>query len=340
MSRIALVLPLIALVGCATAQSAEVHAPAEAVPVTLAPVVTAPIARPVRGVGRVRAADEVALSFPFGGVVQSVRVDAGDRVHAGQILAVLDDSAARAQLAAADSAVDKARRDAERAAILEGTAASRQQREDAETGLAVAEAQARAASFQARRQAIVAPGDGIVLDVLIDADGTVAAGMPAIRFAGDGAYEMAITLASVDAVAVAAGDPASIELDAWPGEVLTGTVERRTGGAGPLGGWTVEILVDPGDHALASGLLGAATVTPTARDWTTIPLEAVAEADGDAGAVYMVVDGAARRVPIGIAFVAGDRVAVKSGLDGVDQVVADGLPFISEGALVAVGGAR
>lgn len=334
---------LLLLAGCATARSEEASplVEPEAVAVTLAPVVQEALARPVRGVGRVKAADEVVLSFPFGGVVEAVRVEAGDRVKKGQILAVLDDDAARAQLAVAESALEKARRDAKRAEVLEGTAASRQQREDAATGLAVAEAQASAAAFQARRSAIAAPGDGIVLDVSIDPDGTVAAGMPAIVFAGEGAWEMEITLASVDAVDVAAGDPASVELDAWPGEALDGSVARKTGGAGPLGGWTVEIGLDGSEKALASGLLGAATVTPEPRTWTTVPLEAIAEADGSEGAVYTVTpEGQARRVPVTIAFVEDGRVAIRSGLDGVDQVVTDGLPFVSEGSRVAVGGVR
>jgi hypothetical protein len=40
-------------------------------------------------------------------------------------------------------------------------------------------------------------------------------------------------------------------------------------------------------------------------------------------------DGAPRRHDVRVAFLAGDRVAVASGLDGVERVVTDGAPYLT-----------
>lgn len=334
---------LVVAAGCADAHSKESPpaVEAEVVPIRVVPVAQEDVVRPVHGVGRVRAATEVALSFPFGGVVDDVRVVAGQAVRRGQILAVLDDDAARAQLAAAESGLDKARRDAERATALEGTAVGRQQREDAATGVEVARANVDAAAFQARRQALVAPTDGVIVAVQIDEQAAVGAGMPAILFAG-GAHQVELSVASVDAVGLAVGDPATVRVDAWPGVAFGGRVIERAGGAGAFGGWRVTVALDAAPRPLASGLVASVDVTPAASRWTTVPLDALAEADGARGAVYTLRDDSTvRRVEVDVAFVQDGTVAVSRGLEDVGLVVTAGLPWLSEGARVRiVGGAK
>lgn len=327
------VLPVLALAACAQASPLPSHAPA-AIPVGLATVEPAILAPAVHGAGRLQAADEVVLSFPFGGVVDRIEVRAGDAVRRGQILAVLDADPARARLAQATSAHDKALRDSARVAALDATV-PRQVVEDAATGLQIAEATLRAAEFEVRRSVLVAPADGVVLGRFAEPDQTVGAGMPVVRVATAGGFELVGTVPAADALRVAPGTAASVSLAAFPGRTFAGEVVERTGGAGGLGTFGVTVALADPDVELKSGLLGSFDLRPPGQVHRVVPLSAVAEADGAAAVVYAVEDGVARRVPVEIALVDGDRVALR-GAEDLERVVAVGTAFVRDGAAVVV----
>lgn len=305
----------------------------EGVVVRTVPVAQEPIARPVHGAGRLQAAEEVTLSFPTGGIVRSVDVQAGDRVKRGQRLASLDATPASARLDGARSAVVKAERDYERAMSLEGTALARSQREDAATGLEIARANLSAAQFEVRHSALVAPADGVVISRFADADQTVGPGVPVFRIATDSAWELEITVPAADALRLDPGLAATVRLAAYGDTLFSGHVVRKAGGAGGLGTWHVTVALDPTDHPLASGLVGGADLSPESEVLPVVPLSALAEADGSRGAVYAVDgEGLARRVPVRVAFFSEDKVALvppvlqEEVIDIGTAFVRDGLP--------------
>jgi RND family efflux transporter MFP subunit len=321
-------------IGCADASALQEAASPEVVAVRTAPVAEAPVARPLHGSGRLRATTEATLSFPFGGVVADVVVSRGQVVHKGELLAVLDAAPARAQLAAATSAAQKAARDAARAEAL-GGAVSTAQQQDARTGLEVAQADLDAARFQARRSVLVAPADGTVLDVFVDDGQTAGAGQPVLRFAGAEGYEVELVLSAADALAAAPGTPAAATIRS-AGVALPGVVTERAGGAGPLGGFTVVVGLEATDAVLAPGLVATVDLAPAPSVRRTVPIEALAEADGSDGAVYVLDGDHVRRVPVTIAFLAGALVALDDGPPAGSEVVVEGVPFVVDGGAVVV----
>lgn len=328
---------LVVLAGCA-GSSAEVE-PDPRLVVRTVPVVLQPVPRPVHGAGRLASASEVTLSFPAGGVVRSVEVETGDRVERGQRVAVLDATPSLARLQGARSAAEKAARDFERATALEGTALSRQQREDAATGLEIAQANLSAAEFEVRHSALVAPADGVVLGRFADPDQTVGAGTPVVRLATDSPWEMEITVPAADALRVEPGLPATVHLAVYGDVPFAGHVVRRAGGAGGLGTWRVTIALDPTDRPLASGLVGGAELAPESEPVPVVPLSALAEGDGSRGAVYTVdPEGLARRVPVRVAFFSDDQVALVPPVQ-VGEVIDLGTAFVRDGVPVTVGAA-
>ncbi|HKW41771.1 MAG TPA: hypothetical protein VJN39_11035, partial [Gemmatimonadales bacterium] len=108
--------------------------------------------------------------------------------------------------------------------------------------------------------------------------------------------------------------------------------------ADPLTGtYRVEVTVPP--STLASGLIGEVEIRPAAvRPVTLVPIEAVLEADGAHATVFTVSadGGRAERRTVTIGFLAGDRVAVLSGLEGARAVVTDGGAYLDDGAAVRV----
>jgi RND family efflux transporter MFP subunit len=328
------VLLLLLATSCASSEAQRPVGPAPVVVRTVA-VTEASLPRPVHGAGRLQSADEVTLSFPAGGVVARVEVEAGERAERGQVLAILDAAPARSQLESAQSAVTKAERDLARTSALEGTALARAQREDAATGLEIARANLSAAEYAVRRSVLIAPADGVVVDRYVDPNQTVAPGAPVIRLATDSAWELPIVVPAADALRIEPGLDATVRLAAYGDAPFSGRVVRRAGGAGGLGNWTVTVALDPADRPLASGLVGSADLAPLAEALPVVPLSAIAEVDGSRAAIYAVEGGVARRLPVRIAFFADDQVALVPPVE-VAAVVESGTPFLRDGAPVRV----
>jgi len=95
----------------------------------------------------------------------------------------------------------------------------------------------------------------------------------------------------------------------------------------------------PAAAGLASGLVGRVDITPrAARRAAMVPVEAVLEADGSRASVFALSpDGRhALRRSVTVGFLAGDRVAVVSGLEGVTAVITDGGAYLDDGTAVRV----
>jgi multidrug efflux pump subunit AcrA (membrane-fusion protein) len=85
--------------------------------------------------------------------------------------------------------------------------------------------------------------------------------------------------------------------------------------------------------------VGTVEIRPRAGSVVTlVPVESVLEADGDAGAVYtLAADGLrAERHAVKIAFLAGERIAIRSGLEGVQTVITEGAARLGAGDRVEV----
>ena len=341
-ARLALVPLLSVLASCASDASGETPPPvaADVVPVRTAPVAESDVSEPIRATGVLAAKEEAQLSFKIPGVIARIYVDEGQAVRAGQLLATLDPAEIDAQVTRARTAAEKAERDLARArALYADSVATLEQLQDAGSGAQAAQAELRIAAFNRRHARIVAPAGGAVLRRVAEEGELASPGAPILTLSASGSGTvLRVGLADRDAVRVKRGDAATVTLDAFPGETFRGTVtEVAAASTAGTGTYEVEVTVDPAGKALASGLVGRVEIAPaSARRLPTVPLEAVIEADGDSAIVFALTpDGTkARRVPVTVAAILGSRVAVAGGLDGVTEVVTDGVAYLTDGAAV------
>lgn len=336
-------LPLLALAGCSVPDApAAQEAPVHQVAVRVAPVERGPLARPVHAAGRVGYSAETRLAFKVGGVVARIAVDEGDHVSKGQVLARLDPREIDAHLSEAESARTKAERDLERATLLnKDDVVTREVLENAATAAEVARAGAAAARFNRRFSEIRAPLSGVVLARLVEPGEVVGPGTPilVVGSAGTGRVVKA-GVADRDVVRLAVGDAADVDLDALPGVRLPGTVSEIAPAATPTTGlFEVEVRIDGAAPALAAGMIARAAIVPRATEpVTTVPLAALVDADGARGRVFALAADRRHVVPhvVDIAFLVGERVALRGGLDGVAQVVSDGAAYLDDRSVVKV----
>jgi RND family efflux transporter MFP subunit len=316
-----------------------------AAPVRVATVQQAPAAESLRAIGVLAPADEVRLGFKTGGVIQSIAVEQGAPVRKGQVLATLAQDEVAATVAGARALAEQSARDLERGrALFADEVATREQVETLETAHQVAQAQLRAALFNARHARIEAPADGIVLRRLAEPDEQVAPGQPVIVVGNTSAgWIVRASLADRDVVRVQTGDAAEVRLDAYPGRSFAARVVEIAAAADPqTGTYEMKVSVDPADARFVQGLVAKVTVAdPDAGTVAVVPVSSLLEADGGLATVFVVAQGeVARKVSVRTGRLLGERIEVVAGLDLGERVVTEGAAWLDDNQPVRVlGGA-
>ncbi|MFZ8983128.1 MAG: efflux RND transporter periplasmic adaptor subunit [Steroidobacteraceae bacterium] len=343
-SRPSLLLACLLLTACGEPVTVE-PAPSSEAPVRVTEARRESPEAGLRTIGVVAPAEEIRLSFKMAGVIASIRVVQGEQVVRGQALAELDLQEIQAGLDQARALAQKAQRDLERGeALFADEVATREQVEDLRTASEVARAQLQAAEFNARLARIEAPADGVILRKLAEQDELVAAGHPVLVLGNTASgWIVKASLSDRERMQVALGDGARIELDALPGRVLRGEVVELASAADPLTGtFEARIAIAAPVEGLVQGLTAKVSLEPAAGGGlvTTIPVEALLEADGRTAQVFIVARRedatVAERVEVRIGRLVRDRIEVLGGLSGGEQVVTEGASWLRDGQPVRV----
>lgn len=307
--------------------------------VRTAPVGKGPIEKPIRGTGVVLPKQTMDLSFKLGGVLQSVDVDDGQRVKKGQVLARIDPTEVAANVAQAQESLAKAERDAARTRKLhDGKVVTQSDLDNATTGVSIAKSASVAAGFNLRHTVLVAPADGWIDLRAAEPGEVVAPGRPVLRFSSESqGWLTKVSLVDRDALALTNGALAEITLDAAPTTVITGKVENVATAADPrTGTFAVEVRLDKSERPLRSGLTAKVRFPQKLAAPFVVPISALSSGDRDRAVVFAADGAVAKRVPVRVAFLDGDRAAIAEGLDGVSSVIVSGVADLREGAAIEV----
>lgn len=330
---------VLALAGCDTAPPDESPA---ATPVRVAAAVEGPAAPSIRTNGLLANENEIRLSFKVGGVIRQIGVTDGERVRKGEKLAEIEQAEINAQVEQARQAHDKAKRDFQRGERLHADQViSLEQLQDLKTQAAVAEAALRSAEFNHNYASIVAPHDGTVLRRLAEERELVAAGAPVfVLGALDEGFVVRAGLADREIVQVKVGDTAFVTLDALPGAKLAGKLTEVAGAADPASGmFGIEAALDATELPLKSGLVAKLIIVPSSAKAAArvyVPISSIVEGDGRKARVFVLDKEHARRRDVEVAFIAGEQVALASGVSAGEQVITDGSQYLEDGERVTI----
>jgi len=333
-AALALVTVLIAALSACTSRAHEQSAARTVVRVESA--TTGPAMPAITTTGVVANKDEMHLSFKVAGVIRSIHVEQGQRVHAGERLAEIEQTEINAQLAQARALADKAQRDLARGERLYADEViSLEQLQDLRTQADTARAQLAGVEFNHGYAVITAPADGVVLRKLAEQRELVPAGQAVLIVSSHGrGYVVRAALSDRELVALQLGDPAEVRLDAYPGQVLSGALSEIAGAADEHTGlFPVEVRLDSPPATLPSGLVAKLRLAPgagRAHTLTYVPVGAVVEGSGAAASVFVVEGGRARRRAVQVAFVDPRGVALAAGVRPGERVVTDGALYLED----------
>lgn len=309
--------------------------------VKVARVTTREMSIPVHSTGILSSSDELKLSFKTGGIISSIKVNEGEKVRKGQLLASLNPAEIDAAVNQARNAYEKALRDYKRAENLyRDSVATLELRQNAETALDVAKSTLSVAQFNLQHSSIVAPVNGIILKKLAKENELIASGYPVFLFGSEGKYWKVKTgLPDKDVIRISRGDSAVVRFDAYPSVKFRATVDQVGEMANPYTGtYDIELLVDGTGYRLASGFIAAADISPSDRHiFTMVPVGSIVGANGREGYVYVVNDSSiARKIKISIESIPGDIAAVKGIPEGTPEVISEGAAYLRDGMKVTV----
>ena len=284
-----------------------------------------------------------------GGQVVSVRVDAGDWVQQGQVLAVIDRSVQTQQAAAQAAQIEVARADASLAQsnldralqLVERGFISKAEvdrltatRDSAMARIKVAEAQLSELRARTARLNIIAPASGYVLERNVEPGQTVGAGSgPLFNIARGGEFEMLASVSETQLAGLSQGVTATV--------VPTGSDKSFEGQV-----WQLSPVIDPQNRQgtarialsyapeLRPGGFATARIASGTVQATILPESAVL-ADEEGSFVYVIDDeNKAVRTSVTTGMATPKGIAIIAGLTGSEQVVLRAGGFLSAGEVV------
>ncbi|KAB8196168.1 efflux RND transporter periplasmic adaptor subunit [Lysobacter maris] len=302
--------------------------------------------------GDVRAREESPLAFRVGGNLLERRVDVGDRVEAGQVLAVLDGDdyaaqarAAQAQLSAAQAELKRARDERARFTRLGAEQVVSRSAVDAQDAAAIAaqgqvdaaRANLQVANNQSAYTRLRAPAAGVIAARQAEAGQVVAAGQSVFVLAADGEREIAFAVPESAIATVAPGRPVLVELWSRPDKRWPGRVREVSPAADPASRtFAVRVTVDAPAGSLELGQSARVYLDGGREAELGVPLAAL-QKNGEGAAVFVVdpKDSTLRLRPVQAGAYGQDRVAVSGDIGASDWVVTAGGHLLREGLKVA-----
>ena len=320
----------------------------------LAVTLVAPIAtdwpRLIEASGGLYAWQEGVIAAETGGMrVVEVAVDVGDKVRRGQVLARLNDSTVKAEVAQQQArvaqiraALAEAQANGERARNVKNKGAMSEQQinqyliaeEAAKANLAAAEAALEMERIRLDQTRVLAVDDGVISVRSATLGTVVQAGTELFRMVRQGRVEWRAELTAEQLAQIRPGQEARVRLPG--GGIVTGKVRIQSPSLDANTRYGLVYVELPTDSPARPGMFAQGEIRIGASQALTLPESAVVLRDGSSF-VFEVLTGdrvAQRKVETGRR--GNGRVEVLSGLDTAARVVESGGAFLNDGDLVRV----
>jgi len=317
-------------------------------------------------VGSLRAKEQVDVAPKVGGRLVELRVDLGDAVKVGQLIARLEDGelsqqvrraeaalqVSRAAVAQREAELDNLKMEAERHQSLERDGIiSSQQSAQIQTQVRVGEAQVELSRAQMEESEatleelrirlsqtdIFAPISGVVARRYVDAGALLSANDPVVLIINLTRMVTVVNIPERQVFRVQVNDEAKVSVDALGGEETTGRVVRisplldaqtRTA--------AVEIEIPNPEGHLKGEMFARVDLNLTLqREAIFIPRQALVYRSAEPG-VFVVDSDVARFQPVRIGAADGDRIEAMEGLEPGQIIVTRGANLLQNGDRVQV----
>lgn len=331
-----------------TAQEEVAATPVLAVVMTRAQLSTLP--RRIPASGNIAPWQEASVGTEAEGLqLTAVKVNVGDRVRRGQVLAVFkpemvaaDLAEAQASVAQAQAQLMEAEADAERARGLDASGAMSAQQVNgyvvaartARARLDAAKAIAQRNRLRLAQTRVLAPSHGIITARTATVGAVMPGGQELFRLIKDGRLEWRATVAMSDMAQLVPGQVAEISVHGQPPlqgrlRIVAPSIDTQTHNG--------MVYVDlPANSQVRAGAFARGFFEVGEGQALTVPQQAVLLRDGFSYVMRLDPKAKVLMTKVSVGRRVGDRVEITSGLKASEPIVASGLSFLSEGDTVKV----
>ena len=300
--------------------------------------------------GNVAAWQEASVGSDSSGLrLAEVRVNVGDVVKRGQVLAVFAGDTVRAEvaqaqasLAEAEASAADAQGNAERARALTETGALSQQQinqyqtaaKTAQARVAAARAVLAASQVRGRNVQVLAPDDGVISARSATVGSVLGAGTELFRLIRQGRLEWRAEVPATELERIQPGQPVQLALPSGSGvpgvvRAIAPALDERTRNA--------LVYVDLKPHSgVKAGMFARGEFELGQQSAQTVPQVAIVPRDGFNHVALLQPDSRVRLLKVQLGRRNGDRVALLTALPEGAQLVLQGAGFLNDGDLVKV----
>ena len=267
------------------------------------------------------------------GLLEEVRVREGDEVAAGDVLARVDDRRQQLEVERMRAELADLEQEYEQTAqLVEQGVESRDSAESLRHQVAARRAQLAVAELELTQATITAPFDGVVADRLVREGDYVSERDELFRLVDASELEARLNVPQRLYGHIEPGQPVAVRVETMPDREHQGVVDRIhpavDADTGTLG---LTVRVEAGDTILPPGSFARfAIARETREDAVLVPRQALRRDNGNNS--LFVIDGeTARHRAVDIGERVGDRVEIRRGLNGGEEVVLFGHSGLRDG---------
>lgn len=290
------------------------------------------------GTAPVEAFADALVIAKVGGEVREILVEEGDRVTSGQALARLDGDRLRFEMQQAEANLRKLQRDYQRNVDLrDRSLISAGDFEKIQYEMEALQATYDLAKLELSYTEIRAPIDGVVSQRFIKLGNTIDVNAPTFQVTSLEPLISYLHVPEREYRRLAAGQTATLRVDALQGTVFEGTVARISPVVDPATG-TFKATIEVYDETLRlkPGMFARVNIVYDMHaDALQIPRSAIVEEGGESS-VFVVSDETARRRSVRTGYVENGKVEILDGLDDEEAFVLVGQAGLKEGSKVTV----
>ena len=343
-SLLLLTASLVALAGCGGPDGgaqATADEQVQSVPVEVAVAANRTVAASYTGTASLEALAESQVVAKTSGVALQVLVEEGQAVEAGQALVRLDPDRARLNAAQSEAQMRKLENNYNRAEqLFAQQLISAGEHDQLRHDLASARAAYNLARLELSYTTVTAPISGVIASRSIKTGNFVQINTPIMRIVDNSRLEATLNVPERELATLKAGQPVHMLVDALPGQVFEGAVDRVAPVVDAGSGTFRVICAFEGGAMLQPGMFGRFRIDYDQRaDVLTVPRLALLDDEGEP-AVYVARDAVAVRTPVELGHADAGFVEIRSGLAAGDQVVVAGKAALRDGSAVQVIGAE
>ena len=313
----------------------------EAVPVEVVSVSRQAIAASYAGTANLEAPGESQVVAKTSGVMVQLLAEEGQYVTKGQVLARLDGDRVRLEAARSAATVSKLENNYRRSQKLrQEKLVSADSDEQIRYELEAARASLALARLELSYTNIVAPISGVVAQRMVKPGNLISLNSPVFRIVDNSRLEAVLNVPEREMAVLKQGMPLRMIVDAIPGKVFEGKVDRVSPVVDSGTGTFRVVCAFAGNETLRPGMFGRIEVIFDQRqNILTVPRVALLDDEGET-AVYVVRGNKAARIPVKLGYTTGEFAEILSGLKDGDQVITAGKVAVRDGTEVQVLGAK